>query len=60
MLSGLHLADASVWLACATVLAAFDIEKLVRGGRVFDVVPEYTSGTVRCAFLFKVAGKQCD
>ena len=39
---GLYLADASVWIACAMVLAAFDIKK------VDDVVPEFTSGTLRC------------
>ncbi|EKM56473.1 uncharacterized protein PHACADRAFT_253615, partial [Phanerochaete carnosa HHB-10118-sp] len=50
---GLHLADASVWLTCATVLAAFDIKKLVHDGKIVEVVPEYTSGTVSHPKPFK-------
>jgi len=36
---GMHLGDASVWLACATVLAAFDISPAVKNG-----VPVMPSG----------------
>lgn len=43
---GLHLADTSIWITCATVLAAFNIENVVENGRVIDIVPEYTSGTI--------------
>ncbi|GJE86539.1 cytochrome P450 [Phanerochaete sordida] len=50
---GLHLADASVWLACAMVLAAFDIEKPVVDGKVIEIHPEYTSGTVSHPKPFK-------
>lgn len=48
---GLHLADASVWASCAMTLAAFDIDKVIHDGKVIEVVPEYTSGTIRCARL---------
>nr|BAL05079.1 cytochrome P450 [Phanerodontia chrysosporium] len=55
---GQHLADASVWLACATMLAAFNIEKLVASdGTVIDVEPEYTSGTVSHPKPFKCSIK---
>ncbi|GJE86541.1 cytochrome P450 [Phanerochaete sordida] len=50
---GLHLADASVWLACAMVLATFDIEKPVVDGKVVEIHPEFTSGTVSHPKPFK-------
>ncbi|GJE86536.1 cytochrome P450 [Phanerochaete sordida] len=39
---GLHLADASVWAACAMILAVFDIDK----PKGVDVALTYTSGTL--------------
>ena len=43
----MHLAEASVFLACAVTLAAFDIRKTVVDG--VEVVPpvEYLTGTIR-------------
>ncbi|GJE86535.1 cytochrome P450 [Phanerochaete sordida] len=39
---GLHLADASVWIACAMILATFDIREPSQG----SAAPTFTSGTV--------------
>ena len=44
--TGLNLADASVWLECAMVLATFDISKVVENGITIEPSGEYTSGTV--------------
>lgn len=44
-MQGLHLADASVWMACAMILAVFDIQK----PKGVEVAPTFTSGTIRCA-----------
>ena len=44
----MNLADASVFIACATTLAVFDISKVVdENGAVVEPVIEYTSGTIR-------------
>lgn len=44
---GVHIADASVFLYIATVLAAFDISKAVDdSGHVIEVKAEFTSGLV--------------
>ena len=45
--SGINLADASIFLACATTLALFDIKPVVEDGK--EIIPEvaYTTGTIR-------------
>lgn len=46
-LTGLHLADASVFISCAMSLAVFDISKCVENGVVVEPLHEQTSGTIR-------------
>ena len=46
--SGMHLADATLFITCARVLARFTITKAVENGQVLTPEPEYTSGTIRC------------
>ena len=44
---GSHLADTSLWLACAMALAAFDVRKACApDGREVTPVPEMMSGTI--------------
>nr|BAL05080.1 cytochrome P450 [Phanerodontia chrysosporium] len=50
---GLHLADVSVFLSCAMVLATFDISKAVENGKVIEPEVEYTSGTISHPKPFK-------
>ncbi|GJE86537.1 cytochrome P450 [Phanerochaete sordida] len=50
---GLHLADSSVYISCAMVLATFDISKSVENGEVVEPVVEYTSGTISHPKPFK-------
>ena len=42
----MQLADASVWLSIAMLLAIFRIEKKVENGKVVEPSTEFTSGTV--------------
>ena len=45
---GRHLACASIWIGIASVLAMFDLEKVVdEKGEVIEPSGEYTSGLVR-------------
>ncbi|KDR83471.1 hypothetical protein GALMADRAFT_645322 [Galerina marginata CBS 339.88] len=44
---GLHLADASIWISCATTLAVFNVGKCMENGQVSVPVHEYTTGTIR-------------
>ncbi|THH14869.1 hypothetical protein EW146_g5523 [Bondarzewia mesenterica] len=46
-LEGLHLADAFLYLQYATILAVFDITKVVENGMIIEPAIEYTSGTIR-------------
>ncbi|KAG6902463.1 hypothetical protein C0995_016325 [Termitomyces sp. Mi166 len=46
VLSGLRLADASVFISCAMSLAAFDITKSVENGVVIEPVQENTDGVI--------------
>ncbi len=41
------LADASVFMSCAMVLAVFDISKYSENGVVFELDTEHTAGTIR-------------
>lgn len=45
--TGLHLADASVWISAAMSLAVFDVSKIIENG--VEVTPEVdpSSGTIR-------------
>lgn len=45
---GIHLADASLWLACVSVLAAFDIRPIVKDGRPVLASGKYMDGSIRC------------
>lgn len=47
LLSGLHLADASVFISCVMSLAVFDVAKCVENGVVIEPVHENTTGTIR-------------
>lgn len=45
---GMHLAQSSVWLACAKSLAVLNIEKYVDGsGKVVEPKMRYSGGTIR-------------
>jgi hypothetical protein len=45
---GLHVAQASLWIACATSLAVFDIEKYVdASGKVVEPEARCTGGGIR-------------
>jgi hypothetical protein len=44
---GSHLADASVFITCATTLAVFNISKCVENGVVIEPVHDSTTGTIR-------------
>ncbi|KAG6901874.1 hypothetical protein C0995_006998 [Termitomyces sp. Mi166 len=44
--SGMHLADASVFISCAMSLAVFDISKSVENGVIIEPVHENTEGTI--------------
>ncbi|KAF9067156.1 cytochrome P450 [Rhodocollybia butyracea] len=43
---GMHLGNASVWLACATVLAAFDVSPAVKNGVTVMPSGNFTDGIV--------------
>lgn len=43
----MHLADASMFIACAMALAVFNIRKVVKDGHVVEPKVEYTTGTIR-------------
>ncbi|KIK55877.1 hypothetical protein GYMLUDRAFT_174981 [Collybiopsis luxurians FD-317 M1] len=43
---GIHLADASTWLLCANVLAAFDISAPVKDGEVLMPTGKYMDGII--------------
>lgn len=45
--AGLNLADASIFIECAMILATFDISKAVENGVTIEPSGEYTTGTVR-------------
>lgn len=44
---GMHLADASIFIACSMALAVFDIIQVTENGKVLEPKVEYTSGTIR-------------
>ena len=45
---GLHIAQASLWIACAMSLAVFNIEKYVdESGKVVEPEIRYTGGAIR-------------
>lgn len=46
----MHLADASVFISCATSLAVFDVEKKVDNGVTIYPVHEQMTGTIRSVF----------
>jgi hypothetical protein len=46
-LSGLHLADASMWLACVSVIAAFDIAPPVKDGQPVMPSGKFIDGGIR-------------
>ena len=49
---GRHLADASVWIAAASILAAFDIVKAKdEGGREITPLAEMVEGIIRYSTL---------
>ncbi|GJE86534.1 cytochrome P450 [Phanerochaete sordida] len=50
---GMHLADATLFITCARVLATFTISKAVENGQVLTPEPEYTSGTISHPKPFK-------
>lgn len=50
---GYHLADASVYIACVTSLAVFNIAKAVEDGVVIEPLHENTSGTISHPKPFK-------
>ncbi|KAI0060603.1 cytochrome P450 [Artomyces pyxidatus] len=54
---GVHLADASLFIACAMTLAVFDISKTVENGAVVEPVNDYTSGTLSHPKPFKCSIK---
>jgi len=54
---GMHLADASVFMSCTMILAAFDIAKVVENGQVVEPLNEYTTGTVSHPKPFKCSIK---
>ncbi len=41
------LADASLFISCAMILAVFNISKYSENGVVFETNTEHTAGTVR-------------
>ena len=47
---GRHVADASVFLSVASILATLDISKLVENGEVIEPVIEPSSGGIRCVY----------
>lgn len=54
---GIHLADASMWLACVTILAAFNISpKSKDGDMILPTLPtgEYMDGSIRCEWWMMV------
>ncbi|THH06929.1 hypothetical protein EW146_g9466 [Bondarzewia mesenterica] len=54
---GIHLADASMWLACASVLAAFDIRPYMKDGKPVLLSGKYMDGTISHPELFECAIK---
>ncbi|KAF5393735.1 hypothetical protein D9757_000328 [Collybiopsis confluens] len=54
---GMHLADSSVYIACAMALSVFDIDKCVEDGVVIEPVNDRTSGTISHPKPFKCSIK---
>ncbi|KAJ2933474.1 hypothetical protein H1R20_g3643, partial [Candolleomyces eurysporus] len=54
---GSHLADATVFIMCATALAVFDISKYVLNGIVIEPVHDNTTGTISHPKPFKCSIK---
>ena len=50
-LPGVHLANASMWLLCASALAAFDIRPPVKDGKPVLPSGKYMDGSIRYAEL---------
>lgn len=48
---GMHLAEATMWLACSSLLASFDIRPPEEDGRSVLPVPHFMDGSVRCVTL---------
>lgn len=55
--SGMRVADASIFIACAMVGAVFDVQKIVENGKVVEPVFEKGPGIVSCLMPFKVSIK---
>ncbi|THH13653.1 hypothetical protein EW146_g6595 [Bondarzewia mesenterica] len=53
---GIHLADASMWLACASVLAAFDIRPYMKDGKPVLPSGKYMDGSI--SVNFQQTGKE--
>jgi len=54
---GMHLADSSLWMASAMILATFNISKVVEDGVTIEPSVKYTSGTVSHPKPFKCSIK---
>lgn len=54
------LADATIFLACALSLAAFDISKMVRDGVIVEPVCEYKTGFIRQDTTFLNASRDAN
>lgn len=50
--AGIHLADASIFIACAMALAVFDIGKVFENGIAIEPKEEFTSGIIKCVFMY--------
>ena len=46
-MTGMNLADASIFISCAMSLAVFNVSKPIENGRVVEPVYSFTSGTIR-------------
>lgn len=46
--TGVHLADASMWLACTSVLAVYDIRLPMKDGKLVLPAEKFTSESIRC------------
>ncbi|CCM01202.1 uncharacterized protein FIBRA_03250 [Fibroporia radiculosa] len=53
--TGIHLADATLFMACTRTLAIFNLSKPIENGRVIEPVVEYQTGTISHPPLFKCA-----
>lgn len=45
---GRHVADASIFMSVASILATLEVRKVVENGKVIDPVIEPSSGGIRC------------